>query len=264
MKIKEKIDILDAPVKSIRHLTDSIFEIYLDAPEIALKAKPGQFVSIHLGENHQLRRPFSIAGVKEGQVRLVIKKTGRVTKAMSRLSPGDLVSIMGPCGNSFDFGEKKKILCVAGGVGIAPLLFLIEKEVAKRDFYLIFGVKSVDDAWFEDIFTSLKGFLLTTEDGSSYYPGRAVDYLLSTDQFFKAEAMVAVGPLGMLEAYATALRYTEAEGFVSLEAYMGCSLGACNSCLVKTSSGWKKVCQDGPVFRCEEIDFKSLEVPNEF
>lgn len=263
MKKKKVIEIVDAPIIRLTELTEKVYEIFVKAPAIAEKAKPGQFVSIHLGKNHQIRRPFSIAGTNKGELRLVIKKTGRVTDALSRFLPGETISVMGPLGNSFECGDYKKIICVAGGAGIAPLLFLLQKEIKNRNFYLIFGVKTVKEAWYEEMFNSLKGFLLTTEDGSSHYAGRSTDYLLSTDQFFRAELMIAAGPLQMLKSYVSAFRFTEARGIVSLEAYMGCSLGACNSCVVKTSSGWKKVCQDGPVFDGKEIEFSSLEVPVE-
>lgn len=257
--MKEAACILDAIIVSRSDLTKSVFELWLEAPPIAERAKPGQFVSIHLGKDHLIRRPFSIAGTNGGNIRLVIKKAGRITSMMSALTAGQKISVMGPLGESFKLKKYERVLCVAGGIGIAPMLFLFQKEIKNQSFYLVLGVKNIEDTWYEDVYLGLSGFLLTTEDGSSNYPGRPTDYLLTTQNIFNAEIMLGIGPLSMLKNLSATSKNMNIESVISLENYMGCGLGACNSCLVHTKEGWKKTCIKGPAFKVNDIDFESLE-----
>lgn len=245
--------VVNGSIVKNKPLTEHVFELYIDVgPEFG-RPVPFQFVSLLYGENQQIRRPFSVAGYRDGVIRLIIKKAGRVTGKLSEARPGETISVLGPLGNGLQPGLEKKVLAVAGGSGIAPFLYLFEQS-DRPPVYLIYGVPTVDDAWFEDTFTELSGFLLVTEDGSSNYQGYPVDYLLNTANLFHPDLVVAVGPSPMLKALKNAMKYLECDFFVSLESYMGCSLGACNSCLVKTTSGWKRVCEEGPVFSLKELE----------
>jgi dihydroorotate dehydrogenase electron transfer subunit len=258
--------LVEATVASVARLTArDVYEIWLEAPTIAERCEPGQFVGFHLGREEYgrtqtIRRPFSIAGTRDGAIRIVFKRVGRVTSAMSDLAPGDRVSVVGPLGTGFAAVESahaivpEKVLVIAGGVGIAPILFYIQKMLPERKVSIVWGARTVDDAWYEDAFLDLSGFLLATEDGSSKYPGRAVDYMFAIEQLFHPDAFVGVGPKPMLQAMTRALSRDERPVFVSLETYMGCGLGGCCSCLVRGVDGWKKACVDGPVFLASEIE----------
>ncbi|MBF8266210.1 MAG: pyrK, partial [Dehalococcoidia bacterium] len=96
----------------------------VDASEIAIQARPGQFCMIHCGEGYFLRRPISIHSISNGMAFLV-KVVGRGTACLSQSQPGDKLNIIGPLGNGFSIlPESRKLLLVAGGMGIAPLAFL--------------------------------------------------------------------------------------------------------------------------------------------
>lgn len=247
------MNLVDGKVVKNRPLTNSMYELYIEVGAEFEEPVPFQFVSLLYDDNQQIRRPFSVAGFRDGVLRLVIKKAGRVTRRLAEVRPGETVSVLGPLGNGLELKPGKKVIAVAGGSGIAPFLYLFDRQ-SGPDIYLIYGVPSVDDAWFEDSYTDLSGFLLVTEDGSSGYHGYPVDYLLNTARLFQPDTVVAVGPGPMLAGVKNTMRYLDSQFFVSLESYMGCSLGACNSCLVKTTTGWKRVCEEGPVFNLEELE----------
>lgn len=251
---KDKIVIETGKIKSIEKLTNQIFGLEISISENFPKPKPFQFAGLYYGD-FQLRRPFSFAGYREGLLRFVIKKSGRMSELLSYAKPGDEVSVLGPLGKSPELSSYKRILCVAGGVGVAPFLYFFEEQVQEKDIFFIYGVRTLDDAWYENIFTDLKGFLLVTEDGSSNYYGYPVDYVLTISSLFKPDALLAVGPTKMLLSLKPLLNQVNFPIYVSLETYMGCSLGACGSCVIKhKEKGYAKVCTDGPVFRLDEIE----------
>ncbi|MCX7832501.1 MAG: hypothetical protein N2440_06345 [Actinobacteria bacterium] len=249
----------DAKVVKLQGVAKGIFELLLK-PEIEMpEPQPFQFVSLHYG-SFQLRRPFSVAGFKEGLLRVVFKIKGRMTEELASLRIGEKISLMGPLGSAFDYSKYKRVLAVAGGIGIAPFLYFFSKEVNSRDISLIYGVKTLEEAWYEEIFTDLKGFLLVTEDGSSNYYGYPVDYIIQVSSYFNPDAVVVVGPQAMLESLIPVTFQLNVPFFVSLEPYMGCSLGACGSCLVKLSDGtYVKACTEGPVFDLKRLSMGGVQ-----
>ncbi len=248
--------ITEAIITDNQKLTDEIFELKV-VPEVEFPTpEPFQFATLHI-PGFELRRPFSIAGFEKekNELRFVIKNAGRMTRELSGKASGERISILGPLGTCFDYSKYERILCVAGGVGIAPFLYLFQMKATEMNFSLIYGVKTVDSAWYEEIYTDLKGFLLVTEDGSSGYEGYPVDYIFSVTSYFKPDCIIAVGPEGMLKSLKTVSLQLELDVFVSLENYLGCALGACGSCLVKTVTGdYVKVCEEGPVFNIESLE----------
>lgn len=249
----------DAKVVKLQEVAKGIFELILE-PEIEIpEPQPFQFVSIHYG-NFQLRRPFSVAGFKGNLVRIVFKIRGRMTQELARVRIGENISLIGPLGKIFDYSKFNRVLSVAGGIGIAPFLYFFSKEACKREISLIYGVKSVEEAWYEEIFTDLKGFLLITEDGSSNYYGYPVDYIIQVSSCFNPDAVIVVGPQAMLESLIPVTFQLDVPFFVSLEPYMGCSLGACGSCLVKLSDGsYAKACMEGPVFELKQLSMGGVQ-----
>lgn len=253
-------NLTDASIKKIEQVARDTFEMQIVPESPIEEPKPFQFVSLLYG-NYQLRRPFSIAGFDGESLRIVFKVRGRMTSELSKAKPGEKLSVLGPLGKPIQVREFQRILAVAGGVGIAPFLYFISKESSNRDISLIYGVRTLDDAWYEDAFTELKGFLLVTEDGSSNYHGYAVDYIFSVAKYFNPDLIIAVGPSQMLPAVRTASIQLGVPALASLEPYMGCGLGACCSCLVKTvDGGYVKVCTDGPVFNLNELVLEVDEI----
>lgn len=239
----------DLTVKQNTRLTADIFELCLagDFKDIL----PGNFISLGLKERF-LRRPFSIADYNPSELRLVYRLVGKGTEILSRLKTGDTVDALYPLGNSFTLCKKdKRPLLIAGGLGLTPL-FLLLKELLKRDAapQIAIGLKSFEDTFYIERIRNELGIcpLVFTEDGSLGRAGLVTEALLEAD----FDRIYACGPEPML---GQVKKLSDAKAEFSLEARMGCAVGACMCCTVNTLSGPKRVCKDGPVFSAEELVF---------
>jgi dihydroorotate dehydrogenase electron transfer subunit len=231
--------------------------LWLEAPQIANQAKPGQFVMVRCGESdeHPLRRPFSIHQREGSRIALLFNIVGGGTQWLAQRKSGDKLDLLGPLGNGFSISPgSKKLLMMAGGIGIAPMVFLIE-EAVKRGLSptLLYGTASA-----AQLYTNLPDVkvITTTEDGSVGKKGMITDllpeFIEESDQIF------ACGPLPMYRAMARIpeLKYNPIQ--ISLEVRMGCGLGVCYGCTVKTKNGLKQVCWDGPIFELNDILWAEL------
>jgi dihydroorotate dehydrogenase electron transfer subunit len=234
----------------------------LEAPEIAKEARPGQFVMVRVGKDTILPRPFSVHGVNGKEIALLFSVVGKGTAWLSQKKKGDTLDIFGPLGNGYTINPKSRnLLLVAGGMGIAPLRLLAEVACGEgKQVTIIIGAKSGDCLLpvtpSQNLFD--KGMLPAdfqcvnaTEDGSEGFKGLATQliphYLKNIDQVF------ACGPT---EMYKTMAKMSELKGKdvqLSLEIMMGCGMGICYGCTIRTRDGLKQVCKDGPVFGMGEV-----------
>jgi len=222
----------------------------VDAPDIATQARPGQFCMIHCGGGYFLRRPISIHSISNGMAFLV-KVVGRGTACLSQSQPGDRLDIIGPMGNGFSIlPESRKLLLVAGGMGVAPLAFLARTALLQNlSVTLLVGVKTKEMVYPLHFLPRGVDLLPVTEDGSEGKKGLVTDFLLKL--VAKSDQVFACGPVAM---YKTMHRLKVAKPIqVSLEAWMGCGMGACYGCTTVTRQGPKQVCRDGPVFEMDDI-----------
>jgi dihydroorotate dehydrogenase electron transfer subunit len=255
---------LAAKIVSTTEVISNTQLIWLEAPEIAASARPGQFVMVYCGEDTLLRRPISVHRVDGDKLALLVAAVGKGTRWLSYRKKGETIDIFGPMGNGFMVKpDAENLLLVAGGIGIAPLVFLADTALAKnRTVTIINGARSagclVPVSLPQRLFdggasSSCIDVVNTTEDGSEGYKGMATDliphYLENIDQVF------ACGPV---EMYRTMARMPELEGRsvqLSLEIMMGCGIGVCYGCTIKTKKGLKQVCKDGPVFEMGEVEW---------
>ncbi len=126
-----KITQLKAPIISSVEAMPETRLVWLEAPEVAAAARPGQFVMVRCGQGTILPRPFSVHRVDGGQMALLFSVVGRGTRWLAQKAKGDALDLFGPLGNGFNIDPAaKNLLLVAGGIGIAPLVFLA--DVAAR------------------------------------------------------------------------------------------------------------------------------------
>ncbi len=234
--------------------------MWLKCPEIARKAKPGQFVMVRCGEECILPRPFSIHQVKGEDVALffAVWENGKGTNWLSRRRKGSRVELFGSLGNGFSIcPDSRNILLVAGGIGIAPLYFLAQEAVSKGcSVTLLYGTASKER--YSELPARVK-LVSVTEDGSVGKKGRVID--LIPDFVDGADQLFACGPMPMYRDMARRreeLRLVGKPVQVSLEIVMACGRGVCYGCTVKTKSGLKQVCEDGPVFDLDDILWDEL------
>lgn len=242
-------------------------------PPIANQIKPGQFVMLKVSDNTSplLRRPFSVYKSypinhrdrkKRGHLFVVYKRVGRGTRRMITLKRGEKVSLIGPLGNGFTLPplpSSAHCILIGGGVGIVSLYPLAEALRGGRCFVFI-GGKSQDDILGLGDFRKLNFTVFTaTEDGSLGFKGTVVDLFLAQAKKFKGNEkyrLYACGPAPMLKRLAGTVMPKKFICEVSLEARMGCGFGACWGCVVRMKHPkltYQRVCQEGPVFRLEDI-----------
>ncbi len=254
--------------------------MWIEAPDIAVAAQPGQFITVRCGD-FTLRRPFSVHQVSPREIALLFKVAGKGTLWLSQQQPGDRIDILGPLGRGFSIEPgARNLLLVAGGIGIAPLVFLMHHASSQHQITLIHGASTVAQLYTErcqPTTISYQGvqFVPVTEDGSMGKKGMATDIL--PDFLDWADQVYACGPADMYKAMALTLNPSPLKGEekgegeqqsnlklrkcqVSLEVRMGCGFGACYSCTINTKKGLKQVCRDGPVFELDDIIWQEVKI----
>lgn len=245
-----------ARVRSASELVPRAWLLWLEAPEIAGRARPGQFVMVRCGDGAEplLRRPFSIHGTdSRGGVALLFETVGQGTAWLAGRAAGDPVDLIGPLGNGFRIAPGcREVLLVAGGVGIAPLAYLAEAALeAGRKVSLLQGARTASVLYPRHRLAPGAAVACVTDDGSSGSRGVVTDFL--EEYAARADQVFACGPTGMYRTMARLECLTGKPVQLSLEEKMACGLGACLGCMVQTRSGPKQVCHDGPVFEMGDI-----------
>jgi len=240
-------------------VTAGVHLLWLEAPAVAATARPGQFAMLKCGGGAFLRRPLSIHRISRDktQIAFLFAVIGKGTDWLSRAIPGDILDILGPLGNGFNLlSSSREILLVAGGVGLAPLVFLAEHAIQKGVRVKLAYGTATDQRYSKKMLP--KGIRLVefTDDGSCGRHGLVTecvpDFLETVDQIF------VCGPLTM---YRTLSKQQDLGGKnvqVSLETRMACGLGVCYGCTVRTGSGLKQVCHDGPVFNLDDVVWEEM------
>jgi dihydroorotate dehydrogenase electron transfer subunit len=257
----------DAPVRAtcevlVRRREGAYWLLSFSSPEIAERARPGQFVNIAVGaQGSLLRRPFSIARVSRqgafaGTVDVVFDAHGPGTEWLTTVDAHDLIDVVGPLGNPFPLPQRKvACLLVGGGYGTAPLFYLAE-ELTRQGLRVDMIVGAATQ---ERILNAIEAKRLTasvtftTEDGSYGERGRVTDVLETVAGNCRSGVVYACGPNPMLRAVSERCQELELPVQVAVEERMACGVGVCFTCVlpVRLKDGtvrMKRSCLDGPVF----------------
>jgi len=241
----------------------------LHAPEIAAQAKPGQFAHVRIGDDHDplLRRPFSVMlpNPHAGTIQLLVKNVGRGSDRLCRLREGVLVDLIGPLGTAFHVPEPghKDLLLVAGGVGVAPLIYFADVLQTDPHNYRVRGLYGGRNSDQLPLWTEFAGrceeFYVTTEDGSAGEQGLVTDLLEEQLRRGDVQGVYTCGPRAMMAKVAAISAAAGVPCWASLEQWMGCGVGACMGCVVPTKDGsYARVCLDGPVFEADKIAWEQI------
>ncbi|USS40747.1 dihydroorotate dehydrogenase [Thermococcus aggregans] len=203
------------------------------------KPDAGQFVMLKASDEPILAKPFSIYSYKNRELTLFIKRVGRLTGKIFSSPIGGVFYVRGPYGVPYieKISKDKKYILIGGGSGIAPLNFF--SELYPRLVYKkLYGFR---EKYIRELFEDedQQNLVIEEESGKT-----VVDVLMEV--YSEEFGILACGPVPMLKNLPSG-------SYVSLEAIMGCGIGACKSCAVKTKEGIKTVCKDGPLFRKEEV-----------
>ena len=278
-----------------KKISTGYFLLQLESSRIAKNPSPGQFLHIKCSSknNPLLRRPFSIHRVIDKKIEILYKVVGKGTLCLSQRKKGEKLDCIGPLGKGFKFSKtenrhsgiphvvsqkpKTESILIAGGIGIAPLFFLAEriKELPitparnrqaggnyQLPIKIFLGAKTKKEILCAGKLKNLGAKLhIATEDGSLGYKGLISNLLkkkLSTINHQLSTSIYACGPQGMLKEVALISKKHKIPCQVSFEQFMGCGIGICNACVIKTKHGYRRVCKDGPVFDAEEIDWEKI------
>jgi len=273
-----------AKVKDIRDLGARNYLLTLTTPEQARLVRPGQFIMLkcveEVEENPLLRRPFTIFNISRNArsgkpvgLELLVKDVGSGTRKLARVHTGEMLDCFGPQGHGFqvsaEIRNRVETAClVAGGVGIAPLYLLAQSLLSQNvKPVLFYGGAGIADLVLRDYFERLGVEIsYATEDGSFGECGvitQPVARFLRANQ--RREMRVyACGPWGMMKAIHELSVQANVHCEVSLEARMGCALGACLGCVIRSRKDpmgedqYLRVCQDGPVMNSRLINWDTV------
>jgi len=243
-------------------MAEGRFKIILKAPSISKKAMPGQFVMVRCSEDLDpfLRRPLSFHKIGKAHFELLYQVIGKGTEILSQRKKGESLDIIGPLGNGFNTGKRSRpigrAILVAGGIGIAPLVALAKRLKADRVSLTAFlGTRTKGQLLCIDDLKGLGARLhIATEDGSRGYKGLITNLLKRRLTVHDSQAIIyACGPHQMLKAIAMVAKKKRLTCQVSLEERMACGTGACLGCAVKTMTGIRMACKDGPIFKSGDI-----------
>ena len=241
--------------------------VSFSAPEIAERARPGQFVNVAVGGSQTLlRRPFSIARVSRqgafaGTVDIVFAAHGPGTEWLTTVDVHDVIDVVGPLGSPFPLPQRQvSCLLVGGGYGAAPLFFLAE-QLTRQGLRVDMIVGAADH---DRILNAIEAKRLTasvtftTEDGSFGHRGRVTDVLDEVVERCRTGVVYACGPNPMLRAVSERCRDLELPVQVAVEELMACGVGVCFTCVlpVRAKDGtvrMRRSCLDGPVFNGARI-----------
>lgn len=235
----------------------------MDAPLIAHKAQPGQFVILRVDEEGE-RIPLTIADFnrEKGTITLIFQEVGATTRQMGQLNEGDsLQDLVGPLGKQTHIEKFGTVVCVGGGIGIAPIYPIARgMKQAGNELISIIGARSKDILIYEQELTAVSDTLyITTDDGSKGQKGFVTDPLKQMlESGKKIDLVMAIGPVVMMRNVAEVTRGYGVPTVVSLNPIMVDGTGMCGGCRVSVGDETKFACVDGPEFDAHKVDFAAL------
>ncbi len=234
----------------------------IEAPRIARKAKPGQFVILQANEKGE-RIPLTMADVdpQKGTITIIYMIVGKSTTLFGRMKVGDeYFAVIGPLGKATHIENKGKVVCVGGGTGIAVLHPITRglKE-AGNHVITILGSRNKDLLILEDKMAKVSDNLhICTDDGSKGHHGFVTDVLKDVLAKEDIKLVVAIGPVPMMKFVSKITKEKGVPTIVSLNPIMVDGTGMCGGCRVSVGGKTKFACVDGPEFDGHEVDYDEL------
>ncbi len=234
----------------------------IQAPRVAQKAQPGQFVMLRIDEKGE-RIPVTVAGwdAKEGSVTIVFQEVGTTTRRLAKLKAGDFIQdFVGPLGIPTHIDNYGTVVCVAGGFAVAVIRPIAEALKKKGNRVIsILGARNKDLLFWEDELRSVSDELIvTTDDGSYGRKGVVTEPLKELLTNSKVDRVIAIGPSIMMKFCALTTKPFGVKTIVSLNPIMVDGTGMCGCCRVSVGGVTKFACVDGPDFDGHQVDWDLL------
>jgi len=250
-------------ILSKQRVTSEAVLLEVSSPRIANSYLPGQFIMLRIHERGE-RIPLTVADmdVDVGSISLIFQKVGKSTKELASLRVGDeLLDLLGPLGQPSEIRDYGTVVCVGGGIGVAPI-YPIARALADKGNCVVSILGARCDEllfWRERMDELSDSFYVTTDDGSCGRAGFVTDQLRDLiDGGLKVDRVIAIGPLVMMSAVSGLTKEYGIETVVSLNPIMVDGTGMCGSCRVTVNGVTRFACVDGPEFNAHEVDFDEL------
>ncbi len=248
-----------------KQLSENVFYMKIEAPEIAKNRKAGQFVLVQLDVDYGERIPLTIADAdeKEGWIAIVFQTVGATTQRLSTKEQGqELGAVLGPLGQPSVIEKKNApVVCVGGGIGVAPLYPIVQahKKIGNK-VIVIMGARNKDLILFEkEMRATADDVIIMTDDGTAGSKGLVTEPLkeLCEEEVPPAE-VIAIGPPIMMKFASKTTEPYHVPTVVSLNTIMVDGTGMCGGCRVTVGDETKFVCVDGPEFDAHKVDFDTM------
>jgi NAD(P)H-flavin reductase len=243
-------------------LSENVVKLVIEAPQIAQKQCPGQFVIVRIDEKGE-RIPLTIADADKEKktITLIIQKVGTSSHKIINLNPGDLLlDVSGPLGRPTKIDKVGTVLACGGGVGIAPLYPIAKAfKIAGNRVINVLGARSKDLLILEKEMAACADEQMVMTDDGSY--GKKGVITLGIEEVLKREPVnlvVAIGPTVMMKFVALLTKKYQIPTIASLNTIMVDGTGMCGACRVTVAGKTKFVCVDGPEFDAHEIDYDEM------
>jgi len=252
------------PILKKQKLAENTYLMEIEAPEIAKKSEPGQFIMLRIDQKGE-RIPLTIADSNRKSITLIFLTVGRTTTQLSNLKKGDsLLDVVGPLGKATECGEFGTVCVIGGGLGIAsvyPIGRAMKK--AKNKIITIIGAKSKAYLFWDEKFREFSDeLMICTDDGSKGEKGVVTDTLKKLMEREKIDLIIAVGPVLMMEGVSK-LTKDRCKTMVSLNPIMLDGMGMCGCCRVIIKGKLRFSCVHGPEFNGHEVDWEELKNRNQ-
>ncbi len=244
-----------------KQLSDDVFTAEIEAPLVARARQPGQFVIISLNNEYAERIPLTVAGAdpQAGTITLIWQRVGKTTAELSELKVGDkIANVAGPLGNPTKLDKFGTVVCVGGGIGLAPLLPIAEALKARGNKIIsIVGARNKDLLILEAEFAAASDeLIITTDDGSYGRKALVTEPLKELCQGNpRPDKVFAIGPAIMMKFCCDVTKEFDIPTEVSLNTIMIDGTGMCGGCRIEYDGRPKFVCVDGPEFDGHKVNF---------
>jgi ferredoxin--NADP+ reductase len=251
------------PVVHKRQLTDSVWEMGVEAPRIAARARAGQFLMLRIDDDgERIPLTFSDWSAEQGWVRFIFMQVGKTTHQLAHVEVGDgLADVVGPLGTPTHVDDLGRVVVVGGGVG-AAVAYPVARAMkeAGNDVRVILGARNAELLILEDEFAELglTEIIITTDDGSAGRKGLVTAPLKELCESGEVDQAMAIGPAIMMKFCAATTKDAGVPCTVSLNPIMVDGTGMCGSCRVTVAGETKFGCVDGPDFDGHAVDFEEL------
>lgn len=242
--------------------SENVIKLVIEAPEISRSRKPGHFVIVRINEKGE-RIPLTISGADEtnGTITLIIQRVGVTSFKLTELNPGDYIEdVAGPLGKATHIEKVGTVLCAGGGVGVAPLLPIVEgfKKAGNR-IITVLAARSKDLVILEEQMRQHSDeLIIMTDDGSYGKMGLVTHGMEEVIKRKKIDMSVVIGPAVMMKYASLLTKKYNIPTVASLNTIMVDGTGMCGACRCSVDGKTRFVCVDGPEFDAHSVDFDEM------